>query len=204
LDADLVATHRLDAIIARCDRGPDAALAALSSFPVGASDEIEALRAGYFLDLGDEPQASSTLAQLPTSETEKPRVRRARLAAALLGKRRDEAIRLAEGLVTAASEDAMIAYTVAMTFVYASVPTEFWPGSLMVWAQPVPERELLPDPQQPARLRTATRLTEILLENDELDETSRGIVEVLKLSTLLYDRERRDEGRAYAQEILAS
>jgi hypothetical protein len=199
LDRDPVADARLDAIIARIERGTAAGIAAI---PVGLSPELESLRALYLLEENNEPAARAILETLPTSEADKARVRCTRLIAAIIGKRREEALRLADGLVTAASEDLMLATTVCQAYVYGSIPTHFWPASLAIWPQPVPQRELIADPEQPARLRTASNIADQILANDELDGVSRNIVEIIKLASLLLDPTKRSVGAAYAAEIL--
>ncbi|TAM57158.1 MAG: serine protease [Rhodanobacter sp.] len=199
IDADPVQVARVNAIIAYSDVGPGPAIASL---PRDLSPELDALRAGYMVESGDISGAHVDLERLPTTEAEKPHVRRLRAIVAVLQHQRGEALRLAEGLVVAASEDIHIAFTVMVAFVLGSVPVHLWPARILGWPEPIPGTERLDDPAQPARLRMAADLALRVLRESELDSGERGIIAVWRLAGLALDPGCQTEAESYARELL--
>jgi hypothetical protein len=190
-----------DAELTNMRKGPVAALEELAKH---SAPELEAYRAGFFLQSKQFRDALTTLESLPDSERDQPRVQRL-LALAYLGLHdRENMVRTADEAFSGSHDDLQVAYVVACCYVLLPLSRDFWPANLGGWPQPAPIDRNVPEAARNQRLKRAFELFTNILEGGESDEEGTAALLTWRFVSLALDNDRRFEANEEATRLLAA
>jgi trypsin-like peptidase len=191
----------LDVEIVAEDSGDEQALLL---FPAESIPEIEVVRAGILIRVGQSENAIASIESLPQEHQKDPRTLRL-LALAHAGLRhRAEATAIADAIAPFSDQDAQVGFVAAYVFLLGSMPTQYWPRFPWSWPQPFPRDATIEDQAQQGRLRRASMILTDILETSQVKGDERANLMTWKFASVVLDSQRREEAILEARRQIES